>query len=279
MLRRVRKLYVIRHGEDVSALVASLASEGFEVQEVRGPYGPGMELWSANTRCLVNHANAWRKIVEQGEPAIVVEADFVPVVGFGRLPIPFDSRDRPDSLGYLYCCGPQLWDLDGGLRGHSGGGVAYYLSPRVASELLQFAETEILAVSPEQYMGWDSRVGFWLNRRGIQTYLPYRNYGEHGGHSNPEHRAAGLRPHHRADVLAGRLAFLPAYARSSRLRFLWIRLRGRLWGLARLVAGRYLAWHDLRRSPERARLLRVAVGRQFFRRPPRGTSERADPGK
>jgi len=199
---------------------------------------------------------------------IIVEADFVPVRNFGDLPAPPGWYEGGTGLAYLYVCGPQLWDLSGGLRGHGGGAVAYLLSPAVAALLIEFADSEILSKSPEKYTGWDASLGFWLNRRGIQTYLPYRNYGEHGGISNPEHERAGLRPHHRADVLAGHLAFLPAYARSSRLRYRWIRARGRLWGIARLLAGRYLSLHDLGRSNERLRLLRVAVGRQLRRRPP-----------
>lgn len=265
-----RDVYIVRHNEDVSALYSTLESEGFCVHEVRGPYDPGMVGWSANTLCMVNHRNAWRRIVEGGVLAIVVEADFVPVRGFGNLPLPFDRRQGRDALGYLYAVGPQLWDLEGGLRGHAGGGVAYAVDARVARLLIRFAEEEILSASPERYMGWDSRLGYWLNREGAQTFLPYRNYGEHGGVSNPEHRQAGLRPHHRADLLAGPLAFLPTYAKGSRLRFWGVRLRGRTWGLLRLLAGRYLSWHDLRRSQRPAQLVRVALGRQFLRRAPGG---------
>lgn len=261
--------YLIRHREDIEELRRVLEEEGFRVQEVSGPYRPEMAEWSANTRCLVNHHNAWQRIAAGSRPALVVEADFVPVIGLGSLAIPCAAERLADSLVYLYVCGPQLWDLDGGLRGHGGASVAYMVSPQVARRLIEYAEIEIFATTPEKYMGWDASVGFWLNRRGVQTYLPYRDYGEHGGLPNPEHRQAGLRSHHRADLLAARLAFLPTYARGSWLRFGWIRARARGWGMARLVAGRYLAWHDFWRSEEKLRLLRVAVGRHLFRSPAR----------
>ena len=134
--------------------------------------------------------------------------------------------------------------------------------------LVDFADAEIQARNPETYTGWDTSLGFWLNERGIQSYLPYRHYGEHGGNPNPEHRAAGLRATHRADLLAGRLAFLPVYARGSRIRYWRVRLAARAWGVLRLLAGRYLAWHDFRRSTSKARLLRVAFGRHVFGEPP-----------
>jgi hypothetical protein len=138
----------------------------------------------------------------------------------------------------------------------------------LARLLIEFAETEVLTKDPNSYSGWDSELGFWLNARGTECFLPYRHYGEHGGLPNPEHEAANLRSSHRADLLAGPLAFLPTYARGSRMRFAWVRLRARGWGLVRLLAGRYLAWHDFARSPEKARLLRIALGRHLFRRPP-----------
>jgi hypothetical protein len=267
-----RDVFVILHNEDVARLSNALKAEGFEVREVRGPYASEMAGWSPNTLCLVNHRNAWRLIAEGDRASIVVEADFVPVRGFGGLSVPCELSDGREALAYLYVCGPQLWDLVGGLRGHGGGGVAYVVSPQMARRLIEFADSEILATTPEKYMGWDSRVGFWLNQRGIQTYLPYRNYGEHGGHSNPEHHQAGLRRHHRADLLAAPLAFPPIYARESRLRFAWIRLCARSWGIARLLAGRYLAWNDFWRSDEKLRLLRIAVGRHLFRSPASGST-------
>lgn len=189
--------------------------------------------------------------------------------------LPCREADAQKSWVYLYACGPQCWDLNGGLRGHAGSTVAYCVGPEVAKRLIEFADREVLAASPEEYSGWDSQLGFWLNARGIETYVPYRQFGEHGGLPNPEHAGFGLRKHHRADTLLGPLSFLPLYARESRLRMLLLRAEARVWGLGRLLAGRFLSWRDFSRSSERVRLLRVALGRQLWRKPPSWLGTRA----
>lgn len=259
---------IVAHTEATDALETALGNEGFNVSVIRGPYGPQMASWSRNSLCLVNHTNAWKEARSEDGYSIIVEADFVPVKGFGQLPLPFDENRSPHSLGYLYACGPQVWDLTGGLRGHAGGMVAYVVSPVVTQKMLEFASAEILSNRPHLYHAWDSQIGYWLKERGVQSFMPYRNYGEHGGKPNPEHRWAGLKATHRADVLWGQLCFLPSYASGSRLRYRMMRLGARTWGLARLFSGRVLAWHDLKRSPEKGLLLRAVVGRQVTRREP-----------
>lgn len=263
-----KDVFIIAHMEDTTKLRIFFEKEQFEIHEVRGPYEPYMANWSPNVLCMVNHMNAWRQAALLRTPSIIVEADFVPVERFGSLPVPFDMEKDVDSMCYLYACGPQLWDLQGGLRGHASAMAAYIITPNVARLLEEYANTEILSGDPAKYAGWDSGVGFWLNKRGVQCYLTYRNYGEHGGVPNPEHRKAGLRPQHRADVLQGALSFLPLYAHENLLKYYWIRLRARLWGLARTLTGRYLAVHDLMRSDRKLFLLRIALGRQVLRRPP-----------
>lgn len=263
-----KDVFIIAHSEDTTKLRTFLNDEKFRVQEIRGPYQPYMADWSPNVLCMVNHMNAWRQAASKKTRSIIVEADFVPVDRFGSLPVPFDIRTNVDSMCYLYACGPQLWDLQGGMRGHASAMAAYIVTPNVARLLEEYANTEVLSGDPEKYAGWDSGVGFWLNKRGVQCFLTYRNYGEHGGVPNPEHRIAGLRAQHRADVLQGALSFLPLYAQESRVKYYWIRLRARLWGLARTLTGRYLAIHDLMRSDRKMFLLRIALGRQVLRRPP-----------
>jgi hypothetical protein len=195
-----------------------------------------------------------------------VEADFVPVVGFGGLPVPVPVESSNNSLGYLYSVGPQIWDLADAhvARGHGGGMVALWIPPRVASLLLEFFDEEVRAVTPGAYSPFDTKVGYWLNARGIESYVPYRHYGEHGGIANPEHAGAGLGRPHQADVLQGRLAFLPTYANGSVLRFWRTRIRARLWGMLRLVSGRFLTRHDFMRS-NRLLMIRFAVGRLLVR--------------
>jgi hypothetical protein len=257
---------IVAHIEDTAPLKKALLVEGFSVDEVRGPYTPQQQNFSAIMRCLVNHANAWRIAAQRDRPTIIVEADFVPVRGFGNLVAPVPAEKFNDSLAYLYSVGPQVWDLAGTkiARGHGGGTVALLVPPRVASLLLQFFDEELKANPLGKYSAFDTKIGFWLNRRGVESYIPYRHYGEHGGIGNPEHVAAKLGRPHQADALQGRLAFLPTYAKGSALRFWKTRIRARLWGVLRLLCGRFLAWHDFMRS-DPLPMIRFAVGRLLVR--------------
>src|SRR5262249_3710135 len=124
---------------------------------------------------------------------------------------------------------------------------------------------EELMVNPlGEYSSFDTKIGYWLKDRGIESFIPYRHYGEHGGIGNPEHIAAGLGRQHRADALEGRLAFLPTYAKGSILRFWKVRVRARFWGVLRLLSCRFLAWHDFMRS-DRMQMIRFALGRLLVR--------------
>jgi hypothetical protein len=257
---------IVAHKEDTVPLRRALLAEGFAVDEVRGPYTAEQLNFSAIMRCMVNHANAWRIAADRDRPTIVVEADFVPVKGFGDLPAPIPTKKFNDSIAYLYSVGPQVWDLAerNVARGHGGGAVALLIPQRVALLLMQFFEEELKANPLGEYSAFDTKIGYWLLERGINSFIPYRHYGEHGGIGNPEHVVAGLGRPHQADVLQGKLAFLPTYANGSVLRFWKIRIRARLWGIARLLCGRFLAWHDFMRS-DRLQMIRFAVGRFLFR--------------
>jgi hypothetical protein len=264
---------VIAHNEDTSALRGAMVAEGFSVDEVRGPYSAEQLKFSGIMRCLVNHANAWKIAATRTLPSIIVEADFVPVRGFGELPSPLPVQSIDHSLGYLYSVAPQLWDLvrPDLARGHGGGMVALVVPQKVAVLLLQYFEETLLANPQGSYLPFDTQVGYWLMARGIESYIPYRHYGEHGGIGNPEHAQAGLGRPHQADVLHGPLAFLPAYAMGNVLRFWRTRIRARAWGILRLAAGRLLAPHDLARQNKLA-MLRFALGRQLSARFPSGTA-------
>jgi hypothetical protein len=260
---------IIAHNEDTTKLNGFLRAEGFCVDEVRGPYAPEQKRYSASMRCLVNHANAWRIAAQRDRATIVVEADFVPVRGFADLPVPVPREKSSNSLAYLYACGPEFWDLAGCdvARGHGGATVALWIPPKVASLLLEFFREEAEAVSPGAYSRWDTKIGYWLMRKGVESYIPYRHYGEHGGIANSEHAVAGLGRSHHADVLQGSLGFVPMYAKGSRFRYLRTRARARVWGVLRLVSGRAVAWHDFRRAGL-ASMIRFAVGRLIVREPP-----------
>ena len=262
---------IVVYKEDTRELRATLAAEGIAAEEVKGPYTEEQLGYSAVMQALVNHANAWRIAAGRTKPTIVLEPDFVPVKGFGGLPLPVPAGKENDSLSYLYCVGPEIWDLatPSVARAHCGAVVAVVIPPRVARMLLDFFEEEVAANAAGKYRPWDSGLGYWLLARGVESYMPYRHYGEHGGLGNPEHARFGLGRNHRADVLHGPLAFLPIYAQGKRWNLWKGRVRGRTWGLLRLVTGRLLRWHDLRRARgARAALLRFAAGRLFIG-PPR----------
>ncbi|WP_152682617.1 hypothetical protein [Caenimonas sp. SL110] len=268
LLSTCRHVIIVAHTEDTSNLRRTLTAEGFEVAEVRGPYTHAQRQYSASFRCFVNHANAWRIAANRSLPTIIVEADFVPVKKFGSLRVPAPAEKFNNCLPYLYACAPSIWDLDGPVaRGHAGGLVATVVWPRVAAMLLEFFDQEIAANPLGAYSPFDSRLGYWLKDRGVETYLPYRQYGEHGGLSNPEHAIAGLGRPHQADVLHDSVAFMPAYAQGSKWKLWRTRLLAKLWGFGRLGAGRFLSARNFARG-DRWKLIRFAAGRLIFAREP-----------
>lgn len=248
----VRRAYIVAYREDTAPLERALTEEGFQVFTLRPNYSPVEQTYSQTIRVLINHASAWRACEASGEPALVVEADFVPVKGMGKLPLPFQVTKLNHAWGWLYACGAALWHLDeqAFACGHSAAPVATVMSPETARVLLQFYQHELATIDPLQYSLWDTSIGHFAKANGIHSWLPYRQYGEHGGIPNPEHLQATMicSVTHRADVLYGPLHFLPAYARGSRFRYLYTRIKGKLWGLGRLLTGRYVALTDLRHS-------------------------------
>lgn len=261
---RCSGVLIVTYKEDTRELRAALKADGFTAEEVKGPYTAEQLAYSAVMQALVNHANAWRIAAGRSRPTIVMEPDFVPVKGFGDLPVPVPPGKEADSLAYLYSVGPEIWDLAAPdiARARCGSVVAVVIPPTVAALLVEFFEEEVAANAAGNYRPWDSGMGYWLLARGVESYLPYRFYGEHGGLGNPEHARFGLGRNHRADTLQGPLAFLPIYARGSVWRLYQGRLRGRLWGVLRLLSGRFLRWNDLARAKgQRRALLRFAIGR------------------
>lgn len=235
---------IVAHHEDTSQLRDVLASNGFSVSEVRGPYTPDQLAYSKAVRCLVNHAHAWQRVIDTGRPVIVVEADFVPVLGFGTLPAPFPvpRDDSEGRFGWLYSAGSILYGADaaGFPHGHGNTTVAYVLNPGAALALADFFARETEKALPGEYRPWETYLGVYLRwERGVLNYIPTYQYGEHGGLANPEHAASGARAWHEADILWRRLAFLPAYAQGNRLTFRLRRLRGWLRGVARLLTRRF----------------------------------------
>src|SRR5262249_53207319 len=96
---------------------------------------------------------------------------------------------------------------------------------------------------PTGYFTFEAHMQWWAMGKGAEAYIPAQHYGEHGGLPNREHATYGSLPRggdHRADNLAGPLAFLPGYANGSRLRYRMERSKPRLRGGWRLLAGGWI---------------------------------------
>jgi hypothetical protein len=249
---------IVAYKEDTSKIEHALTSEGFATKVFRGSYTEVQLLYSANIRCLINHANAWRYIAGQNSLVIVVEADFVPVIGFGQLPLPFrlELTQRSQALfGWLYSSGSILYGFDqhGFPHGHGNTMCAYVLTPEAAKALLCFYANEMNRGNPGEYRAFDTYIGIYMRKQcGILNHIPIYQYGEHGGLTNPEHRRAKLRGWHQADILWNQLHFTPQYARDNQLLFRCVRFRGWTRGVVRLLTLRYFDPWDINADSSRS---------------------------
>ncbi|MGB7439675.1 MAG: hypothetical protein WA919_01290 [Coleofasciculaceae cyanobacterium] len=269
MVDSVGKVFIIAYQESTRLLEETLTKEGFNCEVLRQESKPEYQHFSRSYLCLLNHLHAWEKALQSKKPTLIVEADFVPVVGFGELPLPFNQHQTDLGIAWLYTCAPQIYSVssNGYAQGFSTSMVAYIVNSQVAKHLIAYTEEIRQKVGPNNYSAWDSGVDSFLLRRKLKNYIPFRNYGEHGGVPNPEHSQNGLSKTHRADILYGKLAFFPSYAldkgRKNRLKLLSVRLKARLKGIARLGIGRFLRWPIVRESSVPFRLIGFAVGRQL----------------
>jgi hypothetical protein len=244
------EVLIIAHNENTTQLEGALNEEGLPFRVFRGTYTEEQKGFSANLRCLINHANAWRYGSKVQHPVIVVEADFVPCRGFSRLPLPFawSASCSEPKFAWLYSSGSILYGIDaeGFPHGHGNTTVAYVFTPLTAKSLLEFYEKEMAREQPGKYRLWETYLGIFLRKeKGILNYIPIYQYGEHGGIPNKEHqgRIEGwhrkIRGWHQADVLWNKLSFLPTYAQRNRFIYLAVRTRARLRGWARLLTLRF----------------------------------------
>jgi hypothetical protein len=72
---------------------------------VRSAYTAAQQRLATSERVLINHTRAWQAIAASGRHGVVMEADFVPVRDFGRLPLPVPADRVSSSLAYLYSVG------------------------------------------------------------------------------------------------------------------------------------------------------------------------------
>ena len=207
-----------------------------------------------------------------------MESDFVPCVGFGRAPAPFDpQRHGPNAWSFLYAGGPRIiWaHADGSMEGHAACPVAILISPETAKKLVRFGEEELTRIKNTTHSMWDTYFQWHVMGWGARCFLPWRNYGEHGGIANPEHRSAGIGwgcffpilmrfnafNAHRAECLIGPLCFPPLYGRDSRLTYLFTRLMARLIGWGRILRGHVITPAKELPLRDRWRIYRMAVKR------------------
>jgi len=262
----VNKIFVVAHTEDTARLQDFFKAEGFECDVVRSVPEEEPDSLTSVLKTLVGHRRVWYRCRELKEFVIVVEADFVPVVGFGAQRMPFNVNAK-DYFGWLYCGGATLYefDTDGLALGHSSGMVACLFWSEVAHALIEFADRELAQAKPGEYRIWDSYIGIYLrHEKGIRNALPFRNYGEHGGIARQEHTANSIRAWHQADRLIAPLAYLPQYAGGSRVKYRVIRLRAWLRSVYRLALGRYLPFGYAFRSKNFRRLLSFALRRLLW---------------
>lgn len=244
----IEQTFILAYQEDTAQLEAALYRSAMAYTVLRQHHRDDFAGYSRSFLCLLNHRRAWEQASRSKRPTLVLEADYVPVVNFAQLPSPF--APEPDTLGiaWLYTCAPQVYRIVAGgyATGYSTSMVAYIVSPPSARFLIQIANQVAQDPGPYRYTSWDSHLEYALREQGFTNYVPFRNYGEHGGHPNPEHRAHNLSTAHRADVLYGPLSFWPLYAckdstRSpNRWRYWQGRLYGRIKGLGRVLLGKYL---------------------------------------
>lgn len=268
MRDRLGKTFIIAYKEDTDELESVLKKEGLDVRVMRQQHQPEYKEYSPSYLCLLNHRSVWEIAKNETKPTLIVEADFVPVIGFGNLPIPFNPKLENVGASWVYLCAPQIYtvDDDGYAEGFSTSMVAYILTPKAAEYLIELAEETTKNPGPTAYSSWDSTVEKFLRERKLKNYVGFRNYGEHGGKPNLEHHEQGLSRVHRADVLYNKLAFLPLYVereKNSKLQLLSARFYGRLKGIGRLLLGKFLRVYVLKGSSYPWRLLSFAIRRQL----------------
>lgn len=268
LVEQVGITLIITYQESTELLEEFLNREGFHCQVLRQEDKPELKNFSPSYRCLLNHCRAWHLAVAQAKPTLILEADFVPVVRFGQLPLPFNSQERQVGIAWIYTCAPQVYSVskEGYAEGFSVSTVAYLVMPQAARYLLEFAAEIEKTTAPTAYSSWDSKLDGFLREKNLKNYIPFRNYGEHGGLPNLEHHRHGLSKTHRAGVLYNRLAFLPLYSSQTgigRVRVLLIRFRARFKEFARLILGKFLRFSVLRKSRFPGRLVRFVIHRQL----------------
>jgi hypothetical protein len=268
LVKNIGKVLIIAYKESTQQLEEVFRQEGFECEVLRQEFKPEYQNYSRTYLCLMNHCRAWEIAAQKSKPTLIVEADFVPVLGIGKLPLPFNPNQSNVGVSWLYTCAPQVYSIsaEGFAEGFSVSTVAYIVTNLAAKTLLGLRGEITDKYGYTKYSSWDSTLDNYLRDRNFKNYIPWRNYGEHGGAPNPEHHQNNLSRIHRADVLYGKLAFTPLYAvgeNTGFMTFFFVRLQARLKGIARLILGRFLRPKIIRHSKLPGKLICFALFRHF----------------
>ena len=104
---------------------------------------------------------------------IIVEADFVPVRGFGDLPVPFPPNKSAAQFGWLYSLGSILYGVSENIypHGHGNTTVAYVATPSAANALLDFFEREMQRADKGNYALGTRILVFFLDGNGEFTII------------------------------------------------------------------------------------------------------------
>jgi len=263
----VQRSYILCYKENVDQVFDTLRAEGLNPSVSRATYTEAEQQYAKNTRTFMNHASVWKLAAEQPGYTLICESDFVPCKSLAAKPT-FWPLTNPMAWGYLYQGSPRLLALvsdEQFLRGHCAPLVAYVINRDVAKILLRYFEFEMNEYDPKSYFTFDAHLQWWLMGQGAEAYIPLKHFGEHGGLPNAEHKTFGRLSRagrHRADNLAGPLAFLPQYAEGSRRRFALERLEARALGWARLFWGRWVQVTNAYDLTKADKLRMYAVGLQ-----------------
>jgi hypothetical protein len=90
----IGKTLIIAYKESTELLEKALEQEGLQWEVLRQETKEEYKEFSPSYRCLLNHKRAWEMAAAEGKFTLIVEADFVPVVGLGKLPLPFDPEQK-----------------------------------------------------------------------------------------------------------------------------------------------------------------------------------------
>ncbi len=269
LVKNISRVLIIACKEPTEQLEEVFTREGFDIQVLRQEFKPEYQNYSRSYLCLMNHCRAWEIARKETQPTMIIEADFVPVIDIGKLSLPFNPKQTNVGVSWLYTCATQIYSIssEGYAEGFSVSTVAYIVTPQAANSLMELSQEITVKYGATKYSSWDSTVDRYLRDRNFQNYIPWRNYGEHGGAPNPEHKQNKLSKTHRADVLYGKLAFMPLYAVSEKTAIatlFYVRFQARLKGIARLLSGRFLRPKIVQSSKAPLKLISFALLRQFI---------------